>query len=738
MAAPWTEYPYASANPYRAPPDPPDAEWEQGPYPITYDGHQGMPQPHIPRPTVPGFPSPGPGGFIEPITPVAPPDANSYAYYASPPFRRSSLPYYESDPPYPTAGVPQPNNGDYFSFPEPQIPYAHSAPPAPPPARRRPSVDQPPLPPKPRAHAAHRHSSTHVDSSDSDVPSRLPTPSSEKPPLPPKPPEVDPELQRALDLSLHSERQRRETQAKEDAELARALRESLYTAETPLVIRTHASSHELPAHSDYSPESIVASPVQSSTPLPISSPPPSSYHARKLSPSHSHSHLHSHSHSHSRASPHSASVAQNLVPSTSGEWPAPDAGHAHLMHPTIPELELPEEPAEERARHRHRDSIAHSNSSHAHPHLSMPVPQSAPPSATSLAPPAMPHMAHSVPDAKHAHAAATHMLRSVSADPSIPSRSQSMASDASSSSSTSRHRHPRHQSSRKDSSSLNDKAPPVPAKDLEVPDPCGALGVHQHIPQELLRGVSMGFGAAPITSSREPMHGTIPTVISLPWEEQKPFYIQGPDWRSLLKLMARLSSTQVEPSVEAIRKTKGEMRLRVVVSFVRVHSSSSHWRTVFYMTIDRPVPLNASNSSRYRSGDTTVLPYSYTLTPPPPLLQDGADAPMSKYYTIPSIPGNLYPTLPVTFPDLATYLASALEASRDAVHESPGLRRLAKLIDTLYPANHPNGPAEEEDEKMGMRQKLKNLVGFGQKVSRNRNEETYDLVTPFIADEFGR
>ena len=38
----------------------------------------------------------------------------------------------------------------------------------------------------------------------------------------------------------------------------------------------------------------------------------------------------------------------------------------------------------------------------------------------------------------------------------------------------------------------------------------------------------------------------------------------------------------------------------------------------------------------------------------------------------------------------------------------------------------------------GMRRRLKNLVGIGSKPSRGRNEEMYELVTPFVPDEFGR
>ena len=49
-----------------------------------------------------------------------------------------------------------------------------------------------------------------------------------------------------------------------------------------------------------------------------------------------------------------------------------------------------------------------------------------------------------------------------------------------------------------------------------------------------------------------------------------PFHIQAPDWRHLLKMMARLSGTRVEASIEAMAGTKQELKLRTVVQFVRV------------------------------------------------------------------------------------------------------------------------------------------------------------------------
>lgn len=93
----------------------------------------------------------------------------------------------------------------------------------------------------------------------------------------------------------------------------------------------------------------------------------------------------------------------------------------------------------------------------------------------------------------------------------------------------------------------------------------------------------MGFGTAPITSTAAPYQGTIPTLVALPFGDKEPFYIQGPNWRSVLKFMARLPSTRMEPSIDALKQLKGEARLRIVVSFVKAspigRSDSLHFDT---------------------------------------------------------------------------------------------------------------------------------------------------------------
>lgn len=152
------------------------------------------------------------------------------------------------------------------------------------------------------------------------------------------------------------------------------------------------------------------------------------------------------------------------------------------------------------------------------------------------------------------------------------------------------------------------------------------------------------------------------------------------------------------------------------------------------MTIDYPVPANHPYAYKYRNGDPNVLPYSYSLSPMPAFLRDGADAPMSKWYNIPATQSNPLRKLPITFPDLAAYLITVLSESRVAVHDSSsGLRRLAKLIDTSYPSENTQGD-EDERERRGL---FDRLLKRSHRQSRDRNADTYDVVTPFYADEFG-
>lgn len=255
---------------------------------------------------------------------------------------------------------------------------------------------------------------------------------------------------------------------------------------------------------------------------------------------------------------------------------------------------------------------------------------------------------------------------------------------------------------------------------------------NQFVEPELLYGVSFGFHMPPmdVFIMRDPL----PNIIALPYGKCPPMHVQAPSWRQLLKLMAKLSATQIEPSTEAIAATKGELRLRTVVQFFKVHRASPDWRTVIYLTIDYPPPPE----QRYTNGDVNVLPYSYNLSALPTLLSDGPESHVSKYYTIPATSRTPLPKLPITMPSMAMYLASALEDSRRALSDtSSGVRRLAKMVDQFYPNEGTPATGEEEVRRRGGRALIGRLMGRTTKPPRGRNADVYDLVTPFVPDEWG-
>lgn len=88
------------------------------------------------------------------------------------------------------------------------------------------------------------------------------------------------------------------------------------------------------------------------------------------------------------------------------------------------------------------------------------------------------------------------------------------------------------------------------------------------------------------------MRDPLPNVISLPYGKCPPMHVQAPSWRQLLKLMAKLSATQIEPSTEALAVTKGELKLRTVVQFYKVRQFRTMTRTILTcgrFTVPHPI-----------------------------------------------------------------------------------------------------------------------------------------------------
>jgi hypothetical protein len=77
--------------------------------------------------------------------------------------------------------------------------------------------------------------------------------------------------------------------------------------------------------------------------------------------------------------------------------------------------------------------------------------------------------------------------------------------------------------------------------------------------------------------------GGLPNVLALPYGKGQPMHVRASSWRQLLKLLAKLSATHIEPTVEARAATKGELLLRTVVQFFKVCGSTCLPRAHSYL-----------------------------------------------------------------------------------------------------------------------------------------------------------
>jgi hypothetical protein len=130
---------------------------------------------------------------------------------------------------------------------------------------------------------------------------------------------------------------------------------------------------------------------------------------------------------------------------------------------------------------------------------------------------------------------------------------------------------------------------PLSQSTTPLSDTAPSIHANQFVEQELLLGIcgcklllmlirvltgsfcqALGFTPPVISSVLQPMSGPMPNIIFLPHGKSPPLHLQAPSWRHLLKLMARLSGTRIEPTVEAMAVASGELKLRTVVQFVRV------------------------------------------------------------------------------------------------------------------------------------------------------------------------
>ncbi|KAF5333258.1 hypothetical protein D9611_002187 [Ephemerocybe angulata] len=261
---------------------------------------------------------------------------------------------------------------------------------------------------------------------------------------------------------------------------------------------------------------------------------------------------------------------------------------------------------------------------------------------------------------------------------------------------------------------------------------------NQYIDPDLLLGVTIDFRAPVLLPQLRPMPGAIPNIVSLPYGRCHPLHIQAPSWRHLLKLLARMGNSRFEPTESARTHVRSEGKLRTVVQFVRMHPTGDDWRTILWFSIDHPVPPSLPNAAKYRNPHPDVFPWSYELMDYPMLLRNGNDSPISKTYTIPASESLPYPTLPMTFPNLALYLQAALDFSRQQKDDNNGYRKLAKMVQACYP--NMEEPSQGSGDKATVGGLFKRVLKKGnnkKKTGKTNNEETYEYITPFVPDEWG-
>ncbi|KAF5390642.1 hypothetical protein D9757_002656 [Collybiopsis confluens] len=280
-------------------------------------------------------------------------------------------------------------------------------------------------------------------------------------------------------------------------------------------------------------------------------------------------------------------------------------------------------------------------------------------------------------------------------------------------------------------------ASPLSLKEqLEADRLSAMINVNQFVDKELFLGVSIGFWDPVLVDRPGPMASVMPNIISLPYGKSPPLHLQATSWRHLLKLMVRLSGTRIEPTLDATQRNE-PLHLRTVVQFVRAHYTSHTWQTIVWFTLDQD--SERSLIRRNPAGDNESLPYSYYQMKLPALLRHGSDSDVSKVYTIPSTHTVPYPTLPITFPNLTVYLQAALEESRRYLNDSSsGMRKFAKMLQSCYPEEFDVGM--EPGQRSGVSGLFKKVIGRSgrsKKKGQGGNEETYDLVTPFVPDEWG-
>jgi len=275
---------------------------------------------------------------------------------------------------------------------------------------------------------------------------------------------------------------------------------------------------------------------------------------------------------------------------------------------------------------------------------------------------------------------------------------------------------------------------------------------------DILKGVAYGFNPpsirrTPPSASGFPPCPPFPEVITFGQADRQapcppPLHIMATSWKHLVSVLAMQDQTRLEADLTSIAHNKErDQCLRVVIQFVKLPYTANIWHTVIHLTLDEPLPLLVPNAHSFTNGDTTVLPYSYTQLPPSsPHKHFLTPSPnTSEIYVVPLSAGSPFPILPITLPNLALYLQSAMNDSIARKVQSDltnSMRRLARFVGSFYPEEGQSDAGEGIGSSSGGR--VTDVFGgiLGRVVGRRRREderETVDysvIVTPFRVDQY--
>ncbi|KAF8333077.1 uncharacterized protein EI90DRAFT_3052898 [Cantharellus anzutake] len=220
----------------------------------------------------------------------------------------------------------------------------------------------------------------------------------------------------------------------------------------------------------------------------------------------------------------------------------------------------------------------------------------------------------------------------------------------------------------------------------------------------------------------------------IPCEAHEAFFIAVPNFRQLLRLLASLGHAFVEASHKArMAIDMNEVYLRPTLQFVRRPAVTNEWVTVLWFEVAKPQnrvngagagPVSQSLSPSSKSTDTSRRPYRTAL--PEAVIHNLGHGSQVFVCQDPLLP------LPRKLPDVTIYLQNLLAESRRS-NDSSGLRRLSKIVDSLYPKD--DDAAREVGGQVqatgGRRVDDSTVMPGRKKGARGGNEEIYDLVTPF-------